>query len=114
VRLSNSTCAKFASGARSSISFTDATASSYGTTTDARRRESRDVHSATSHSLVAWVRAADNSGFCVPWPEVSGFRIPSTTLFGSKCCFCMNARSLPGMPPGGNASRREACGWPLM
>ena len=42
-----------------------------------------------------------------------GFRMPSVMLFSSSNCFCRNGRLLPGRPPGGQASRRDAFGCPF-
>ena len=66
MRVSSSTWAKFGSPARCAIILAEVGPSSNGTTTDAFIRESREVHSATCHLLVACVSAADRSRSCAP------------------------------------------------
>ncbi len=71
-------------------------------------------HSASTQRFIALATPLPNSRFwkLAPLSPV-GFRMPSWMLFSSRSCFCMNGRLLPGRPFGGQASRREAFGWPL-
>ncbi len=72
-------------------------------------------HSALTQRFIALATPAPNSRFwkLAPLSPV-GFRMPSWMLFSSSNCFCMKGRLLPGRPPsGGQASRREAFGWPF-
>ena len=71
------TCAKSLSPARRLISACEASGFSYGTTTDAFSRFSREVHFSSCASLAANAIAAENSGFWSPCPVgESGFMMP--------------------------------------
>jgi len=71
------TCAKFLSPARRLISAFEASGFSYGTTTEALSRFSREVHFSSCCSFAANAIAAENSGFWSPCAVgCSGFRMP--------------------------------------
>ena len=61
--------------------------------------------------MARWI-AAPNSRFCCEkMKRSSTCKMPNSTSSGSRCCFCMKARSEPGGPPvGGQASRRAIKG----
>ena len=71
-------------------------------------------HSASTQRFIAAATPLPNSRFwkLAPLSPV-GFRMPRVMLFSSSNCFWRNGRLLPGRPPGGQASRREAFGWPF-
>ena len=60
-----------------------------------------DLSAAICQSLMAVASAALRSWLRRPCPVLSGHSTPSATLFGSRCCFCMNDSDEPCEPPSG-------------
>ena len=67
-------------------------------TSDARSRRSSPVHSAICHSLVACADGAPTLGVLRALTAgASGFRMPSSTPFGSRCCCRMKPDRCPAV-----------------
>jgi hypothetical protein len=61
----------------------------------------QDLSAALATAVNEWQIAALRSWLRMPCPVLSGHNTPSATLFGSRCCACMNDSDEPCGPPSG-------------